>query len=300
MITRGIATVLIPAADLGGPKANPPPLAGSLRAAPVVKNCRLTSPNRYIGLCLKQRLLQPNWPYMSLDETRSLAPGAEPPVRMLAECPDCDKPLIALSRGFVVDTSQLDPDIDDPTDYAGPIYRFTLLECEKNHAIVVRQIDTWEDPFSFNWDGPVRVYPARERQLSSLIPDQLRQIHDEARTCLAARAYTAAAVMAGRTLEATCSLNGIKARGLHQALSKMKEIGLIDGRLWEWADTLRTVRNSAAHFDGNTVSKQDATDALAFNEALLDYLYVLTARFNALKERRARSKPEGVSPKNPG
>jgi len=37
-----------------------------------------------------------------------------------------------------------------------------------------------------------------------------------------------------------------------------------------------------------SISKQDAEDAVAFTEALLDYSYVLTARFNALKERRAK------------
>ena len=68
----------------------------------------------------------------------------------------------------------------------------------------------------------------------------------------------------------------------------MKEEGLIDGRLWEWAETLRAVRNSAAHFTKEPISKQDAEDAVAFTEALLDYLYVLTTRFNALKERRAK------------
>jgi hypothetical protein len=49
------------------------------------------------------------------------------------------------------------------------------------------------------------------------------------------------------------------------------------------------VRNSAAHFTKDYISKQDAEDAIAFTEALLDYLYVLTARFNALKERRTKA-----------
>ena len=101
--------------------------------------------------------------------------------------------------------------------------------------------------------------------------------------------------MCGRLLEATCSLNNVTGRTLHQSLAKMKEIGLIDGRLWEWADTLRTIRNAAAHYDGATViGKQDAADALAFNEALLDYLYVLNARFNELKARNSTSKPHRV------
>jgi hypothetical protein len=94
--------------------------------------------------------------------------------------------------------------------------------------------------------------------------------------------------MSGRTLEAACALNGIKERTLQQSLVKMKEQGHIDGRLWEWAETLRAVRNAAAHYDSGVITKQDAADSIAFSEALLDYLYVLTARFEALKERRAK------------
>jgi len=52
----------------------------------------------------------------------------------------------------------------------------------------------------------------------------------------------------------------------------MKEAGKIDNKLWEWAQSLRHVRNSASHFNDEMVTRQDADDCLAFNEALLDYL----------------------------
>jgi hypothetical protein len=215
----------------------------------------------------------------------SMASGAIPPDQMLVECAQCDKPVIGTARGFILDTSLADKNA--PED--GPYFRYTLVECPRDHAILVIQQDTSEDFGSYNWDDPQRVYPVRYRTLSTLIPEQLRQIHEEARSCLGAKAYTAAAVMSGRTLEATCALNGITGGTLHQSLQKMKQEGLIDGRLWEWADALRTVRNSAAHYDENTISRQDAEDALAFSEALLDYLYVLSARFNSLKERRSKT-----------
>jgi len=63
----------------------------------------------------------------------------------------------------------------------------------------------------------------------------------------------------------------------------MKKRGLIDGRLWEWARLLREVRNATDHFNSEIVGRQDAEDCLAFNEALLDYLYVLNRRFEATK-----------------
>ena len=48
--------------------------------------------------------------------------------------------------------------------------------------------------------------------------------------------------------------------------------------------------NSSAHFNDESVTRQDADDSLAFSEALLDYLYVLAARFEAMKQRQAEDK----------
>lgn len=201
------------------------------------------------------------------------------------ECPTCEAAVIAEPKGFVVTGTDL---------FEHDIARWTLYACEKQHPIL-----TLEDALGAESEGgdytnidfdddPYRVYPPQDRVLSNEIPAQLRQIHEEARACIRAKAYTAAAVMSGRALEGVCDLHGIKGTTLQNRLAKMKEEGLIDGRLWEWAETLRSVRNSAAHFTKNSISKQDAEDAVTFTEALLDYLYVLTARFNALKERRTK------------
>ena len=97
--------------------------------------------------------------------------------------------------------------------------------------------------------------------------------------------------MCGRTLEGACKLHGVEERNLYESLAKMKKLELIDGRLWEWAETLRDVRNAAAHFNDETVSRQDAEEALAYSEALLDYLYVLAQRFSAMKARRTSAPP---------
>jgi Domain of unknown function (DUF4145) len=205
------------------------------------------------------------------------------------ECPMCGKAVIAEPRGFTVTGINIEDE-----EY---LERWTLYACEKEHPIL-----TSEDGLGASLDGegngnvdfdddPYRVYPPQERPLSAEIPTQLQQIHEEARACIRAKAYTAAAVMSGRTLEGVCEMHGVRGGTLQNRLVKMKEQGLIDGRLWEWAEMLRAVRNSAAHFSANSISKQDAEDAVAFTEALLDYLYVLTARFNALKKRLANKAP---------
>ena len=182
-----------------------------------------------------------------------------------------------------------DPDLEEH------VARWTLYACEKQHPILTVKDELGGEFVGGDYesidfdDDPYRVYPPQGRVLSNEIPTQLRQIYEEARACMRAKAYTAAAVMSGRALEGVCDLHGVKGTTLQNRLAKMKEEGLIDGRLWEWAETLRSVRNSAAHFTKDSISKQDAQDAVAFTEALLDYLYVcFTARFNALKERRTK------------
>jgi hypothetical protein len=66
----------------------------------------------------------------------------------------------------------------------------------------------------------------------------------------------------------------------------MRTIGLIEGRLLEWAQELRVLGNEGAHFTGERVARQDAQDALALAEAILDYLYVFSAQFFEFKNRR--------------
>jgi Domain of unknown function (DUF4145) len=142
-------------------------------------------------------------------------------------------------------------------------------------------------PMGFDMDPPWRVYPPQDRQLSQLIPESLREAHDEARKCFHAKSWIGAVAMSGRTLEGACKLHGVTKGILQDKLEEMKKRGLIDGRLWEWAETLRGVRNAASHFNDEPVTKQDAEDALAYySEALLDYLYVLKARFEEMKKRR--------------
>ena len=196
------------------------------------------------------------------------------PGQMAVVCPHCEGPIIATPHGYTLSY--------DPAE--GPPERWTLLQCPSGHTLLVLQNEY--SGLTFDDDDPFRVYPPQDRQLSDEIPEPLRLTHEEARRCLRAKAYTAAVAMSGRTLEGACELQGVKEDSLYRSLAKMKDKKLIDGRLWDWAEILRDVRNTAAHFNDEEISRRDAEDALAFSEALLDYLYVLTARFNALKTRR--------------
>lgn len=78
---------------------------------------------------------------------------------------------------------------------------------------------------------------------------------------------------------------------LYAALEEMRSAGLIKGRLLEWAQGLRVLGNDAAHFTVRSVSREDAEDALGLAEALLDYMYVLSAEFQKFRDRRTALPP---------
>jgi hypothetical protein len=136
-------------------------------------------------------------------------------------------------------------------------------------------------------DHPATVYPASP-QISPSVPAPLRREWDEAQICFRAKAYSACAVMVRRTVEGTCAEQGVKERNLAKSLDTMAARGLIDGTLAEWANALRIVGNKGAHYTGERISRDDAEDALAFAEALLDHIYVLRRRFAEFQTRLSR------------
>jgi hypothetical protein len=167
----------------------------------------------------------------------------------------------------------------------GPPSLVTLAQCNTcgQALLFVQEEYHWSE----GWDELTRVWPGARRQLSIEVPEPLRAEHSEAHKCLDSRAYTAAVVMVRRTIEGVCANHGIKERNLHGSLTKMRDNGLLDQRLLDWAQALRVLGNEGAHYTGKQVSREDAVDALALAEALLDNLYVLTAKFKEFTDRRS-------------
>ncbi|MFE9108339.1 DUF4145 domain-containing protein [Streptomyces collinus] len=197
--------------------------------------------------------------------------GTDP---VLAECPNCERAVLAREAGAL----ELHYDPDSPW-----AWRYALVRCQECFGPLLLAQD---DPF----DHPERVWPNPDgRELSSNIPESLRREHSEARACLKAKAYTAVAVMVRRTLEGVCSDQGVtKRQPLVASLRELHQQGKIEGRLLEWAEALRALGNQGAHFTGVQVSREDATDALALAEALLDYMYVFTDQYEQFKARRSK------------
>lgn len=172
----------------------------------------------------------------------------------LAKCPACDGPLVAV------------------------------------HAAELSGQD-YDGDYLYDRTDPVRVWPDPPRHLHSLAPPPVLADLDEARKCLSVGAFNATAVMARRVLEGLVDGQGAEGRTLHDKLQYLATAGAIDPRLAEWADALRVVGNQGAH-GGPPATREDASDALAFAEAVADYLYTFRLRFDEFLARRSDDESE--------
>jgi Domain of unknown function (DUF4145) len=199
----------------------------------------------------------------------------------LVDCSTCNTRTVAVPQTQLIAPEDVDP------------FRavHVVVMCKICYEYLLITHD-WDEKKTWKFRKANKVlWPSPSREMSSKIPESLRLEHKEARSCFSTAAYTATVVMVRRTLEGVCAENGVRRQPLIRALQQMQTEGLIEGRLLEWAEELRVLGNDGAHFTGRRVSREDAQDALALAEALLDYLYVFSAQFAEFKQRRDARKP---------
>ena len=92
--------------------------------------------------------------------------------------------------------------------------------------------------------------------------------------------------MCRKCLEAISSFLGEKRGSLLKRLTRLRDIGLIEAKLYSWADELRLIGNEAVHDLQARISKDDAHDSLEFLEAMLLYVFLLDSRLQKFRERR--------------
>ena len=139
----------------------------------------------------------------------------------------------------------------------------------------------------FEADTFYRMYPAQRRQLRFFLPSEVEASYDEAVKCEGAKAWTALAVMVGRTLEAVAK-QYYPGATLAAALKKMLADGIISEEIHEWSTHLRVIRNIGAHPSKEKIDSQEATEALDFAQAILEILYDLRPKFEQMKKRRTK------------
>ena len=146
-----------------------------------------------------------------------------------------------------------------------------------------------EKPFLTDYDeiwGYVVLYPPPDNRVNQRLPDPIKSAYHEAISCFKSKAYTATAIMCRKTLEGICAEHGVKGNNLVANLKELKDKGIIENRLYEWADALRISGNEAAHDVTVTISPEDARDILEFTNALLEYMFTFRDRFEQFKQRR--------------
>ena len=191
---------------------------------------------------------------------------------MLVECQNCE----AIVDGKVIASYQ---DYEQESDMTG---KYSFLSCPKcARPFIMLQVEDGPDG-----GEPTRIYPPRDTGISLAIPTSIRSTYEEARTCFRTKAYTATAIMCRKTLEGIAEVHGIKVQNLASALKEMKDKGIIESRLYEWADALRISGNEAAHGVSTKISSQDSKDILEFTIALLEYVFTFRDRFEQFKKRR--------------
>lgn len=186
---------------------------------------------------------------------------------MLAECGRCDVSIDAVIEGRYCFGEE-----------GMPEETVVLGRCPRCNEPVLLRFD--------EISNPVQIYPAPDRAVSRSVPPAIRECFQEARDCFRTNAHTATALMCRRTLEAVSRDHAVNEQSLAAALKAMRDKGIIESRLFDWADALRLVGNEAAHEVQQAIQGQDAQDVLEFTNALLEYLYTFRDRFDAFQKRR--------------
>lgn len=176
---------------------------------------------------------------------------------------------------------------DDPEEWAH--YRISLLECPVcKNTLVGCQEYIQVGPEKWEWDRAARVWPSPKQHLDLRIPDGVRAALEEANICFKSKAYNACVVMCGKALEYICLEYKTKEKVLQGGLKELLEKGIIDQRIFQWSEALRLHRNIGAHAGEQKISREDCRDLLDFTNAICDYVFVLTGKFEDFMKRRTK------------
>lgn len=138
-----------------------------------------------------------------------------------------------------------------------------------------------------------QLFPKSVATPDFALPDRVKESYFEALMCHDAKAHLATAVMIRRTLEAIAKEFDPSAKNLFSGLKAMMTNGLISNELYQWGDELRFIGNIGAHPTDDVVSEADTQDALEFLNAIVETIYHLRPRFQAMRARRERGGSQG-------
>lgn len=188
------------------------------------------------------------------------------------QCESCDEP-----SSYDLISNHILPDEGPPEEYS-----FCFCQKCNQPALFIRE-DMGD---GFENDSYYRLYPRHNRHLGFALPQIVRDSYEEAVKCEASKTWTACVVMVGRTLEAVCKEFIPDTRTIYQGLNEMHTQGIISDEILEWSNELRFLRNIGAHASSTKLTYRDSSEAVDFLQSILEILYELRPKFEAMKTRR--------------
>ncbi|WP_345793739.1 DUF4145 domain-containing protein [Thauera sp. JM12B12] len=234
-----------------------------------------------------------------------------PPVtkEFIIDCPWCKAKVAATETGRA-EQSGFEDYTCEPFAYkvlVGICPSCRSILAGETQQISFENYDSDED----RWSDVVRIYPKPPKVFSSYrIPRVVKDSLNEADRSMQAGANIAACVMLGRALEALCRdilepraetttpaaagappAKNKKKVMLGEGIKKLHDMKMIDDRLYDWSQQLQAFRNLAAHPEDISISRDDTEDLQTFVNAIVEYIYDLSDRYEEFKARAgARSK----------
>lgn len=123
-------------------------------------------------------------------------------------------------------------------------------------------------------------------ELDSSIPEAARRDIKDAKKCFDQSIYSAAAVLCGRALERLIK-EKVGEYMIGRGIAELKNKGVIDQKLYDWAEALRKERNIGAHASSEETTKENAQDIIDFTIAIFDYVYTLTEKYERYRARKS-------------
>lgn len=198
-------------------------------------------------------------------------------VNVVTDCPACNIRVHARVRGVV---------------YEDDTVAIVLVQCPSCGNPIVGRSELYEDEMlDMQYGHAERVWPAPSTvELNTSIPERARREIKDAQKGLSHGMYPAAVVHCGRAVELLVENKAPGKNTLANGLLELKSKGVIDDRLYQWATALRRERNLGAHAGDHEVTKEDATDVLAFTIAIFEYIYTLTEKYDEYMARKKAPK----------
>ena len=208
---------------------------------------------------------------------------------MIIECPYCESKVDGKVLGEHISCSEEDPIPFKTVLVECPVCKESLLGCQE-----LVQVGPEEE----EWITGMRLWPQPTNSSHWIIPEIVRDSLDEAQKCYHAKAYSVCAVMCGCAPEGLCRISETKSKNIAGGLKELLERKIIDDRLFQWGEALRKQRNLGAHATGEKITKEDARDLLDFANAICEYIFVLSDKFEKFLQRQGKKLEEHPKQKN--